>query len=166
MAPGGSGASGADNNVISTTSGGGYASSAGTSMAVPHVSGAVALLLAQGLSPSAAVSRLLGGLDRVPCGAGCQGRLNVALPRVGPGRPRSRPGDHPGPGGRSSDQAVAPRAGVRRRHRRPRRRRLAAVAHHDRRPGGGVARRWTRSPSPWPPGPGGRSRPVPGSTRW
>ncbi len=78
VAPGGSGVAGADNNVISTTSGGGYASSAGTSMAVPHVSGAVALLLAQGLSPAAAVARLLGGLDRVPCGTGCQGRLNVA----------------------------------------------------------------------------------------
>jgi subtilisin family serine protease len=77
VAPGGSGAAGPDNNVISTTTGGGYASSAGTSMAVPQVSGAVALLLAQGLSPSAAVSRLLGALDRVPCGAGCQGRLNV-----------------------------------------------------------------------------------------
>jgi subtilisin family serine protease len=77
VAPGGSGVAGPENNVISTAAGGGYASSAGTSMAVPHVSGAVALLLAQGLSPSAAVAKLLGALDRVPCGAGCQGRLNV-----------------------------------------------------------------------------------------
>ena len=79
MAPGGSGAAGPDNNIISTATGGGYASSAGTSMAVPQVSGAVALLLAQGLSPSAAVSKLLATLDRVPCGAGCQGRLNVGV---------------------------------------------------------------------------------------
>ncbi len=79
VAPGGSGVSGVDNNIISTTIGGGYASSAGTSLAVPHVSGAVALLLAQGLSPSAAVSKLLATLDRVPCGAGCQGRLNVGV---------------------------------------------------------------------------------------
>ena len=78
VAPGGAGVAGPDNNVISTAAGGGYASSAGTSMAAPHVSGAIALLLAQGLSPSAAVSKLLATLDRVPCGAGCQGRLNVA----------------------------------------------------------------------------------------
>ncbi|MEA2973482.1 MAG: serine protease [Actinomycetota bacterium] len=79
VAPGGSGAAGPDNNIISTASGGGYASSAGTSMAAPQVAGAVALLLAQGLSPSAAVSKLLATLDRVPCGAGCQGRLNVGV---------------------------------------------------------------------------------------
>jgi subtilisin family serine protease len=79
VAPGGSGAAGPDNNIISTATGGGYASSAGTSMAVPQVSGAVALLLAKGLSPSAAVARLLATLDRVPCGAGCQGRLNVGV---------------------------------------------------------------------------------------
>jgi subtilisin family serine protease len=83
VAPGGSGTGGADNNVISTfplsTGGSGYASAAGTSMAAPHVSGAVALLLAQGLSPVAAVNRLLATVDKSsPCGRGCQGRLNVA----------------------------------------------------------------------------------------
>jgi len=82
-APGGGGGGGADSNVISTfplaSGGSGYASAAGTSMAAPQVAGAVALLLAQGMSPSAAVSRLLGTLDkRVSCGRGCQGRLNVA----------------------------------------------------------------------------------------
>ncbi len=82
VAPGGAGSGGADSNVISTfpiaSGGSGYASAAGTSMAAPHVAGAVALLLAQGLTPSAAVARLLATLDKVACGAGCQGRLNVA----------------------------------------------------------------------------------------
>jgi subtilisin family serine protease len=83
VAPGGAGSGGADSNVISTfpvaSGGSGYASAAGTSMAAPHVSGAVALLLAQGLSPTAAVSRILGTLDKSQaCGRGCQGRLNVA----------------------------------------------------------------------------------------
>jgi subtilisin family serine protease len=86
VAPGGAGSGGADSNVISTfpvvlngTGGSGYAAAAGTSMAAPQVSGAVALLLAQGLSPAAAVNRLLTTLDTSsPCGRGCQGRLNVA----------------------------------------------------------------------------------------
>ncbi len=101
VAPGGSGVTGPDNNIITTAVGGGYAGTAGTSMAVPHVSGAVALLLAQGLSPSAAVARLLGSLDRVPCGPGCQGRLNVgAASGAAPGAVPTRTGA-PGP-------AVAP----------------------------------------------------------
>jgi subtilisin family serine protease len=83
VAPGGAGTGGADSNVISTfplaLGGSGYASAAGTSMAAPHVAGAVALLLAQGLAPAAAVTRLLATLDKgSPCGQGCQGRLNVA----------------------------------------------------------------------------------------
>jgi serine protease len=82
VAPGGAGAGGADSNVISTFpvagGGSGYVSAAGTSMAAPHVAGAVALLLAQGLSPTAAVNRLLSSLDRsASCGSGCQGRLDV-----------------------------------------------------------------------------------------
>src|SRR5256885_2285130 len=51
-------------------------------MAASHVTGAVALLLAQGLSPQAAVQRLLDTADpTVSCGADsptCKGRLDVA----------------------------------------------------------------------------------------
>ena len=77
VAPGGNG-DGPGQDIISPVPGGRYEWVAGTSMAAPHVSGALALLLAQGLTPSAAVERLLGTLDRaVPCGEGCRGRLDV-----------------------------------------------------------------------------------------
>jgi subtilisin family serine protease len=88
-APGGSGA-GPGEDILSTYPASRYAWVAGTSMAAPHVSGAVALLLAQGLSPSAAVQRILANLDRLACGAGCQGRLNVGA-AVGSGAPGGGP---------------------------------------------------------------------------
>ena len=77
VAPGGNG-KGPGVDVISPIPGGRYEWVAGTSMAAPHVSGSLALLLAQGLGPSAAVDRLLATLDHsVACGPGCQGRLDL-----------------------------------------------------------------------------------------
>ena len=58
-----------------------YTYLAGTSMAAPHVSGALALLLAQGYSQADAVTRLLDTVDKgVGCEATsstCRGRINV-----------------------------------------------------------------------------------------
>ena len=58
-----------------------YTYLAGTSMAAPHVSGALALLLAQGYSQQDAVTRLLDTADKdVGCEANsstCRGRINV-----------------------------------------------------------------------------------------
>lgn len=78
VAPGGNG-DGPGADVLAPVPGGKYAWAAGTSMAAPHVSAVLALLLAQGLDPSAAVGRLLETLDHsTACGPGCQGRLDAA----------------------------------------------------------------------------------------
>ncbi|HZQ56807.1 MAG TPA: S8 family serine peptidase [Acidimicrobiales bacterium] len=55
-----------------------YAVDEGTSMAAAEVSGVLALLLAQGLTPAAAVERLLATADAAPCGAGCVGAVDAA----------------------------------------------------------------------------------------
>jgi subtilisin family serine protease len=77
VAPGGNG-DGPGADVLSPLPGGRYEWVAGTSMAAPHASGVLALLLAQGLSPQVAVDRLLANLDHsVACGLGCRGRLDA-----------------------------------------------------------------------------------------
>ncbi len=58
-APGGDNSGDADGDIVSAFPDNGCALSAGTSMAAPHVSGALALLRARGLTPRQAVDRLL-----------------------------------------------------------------------------------------------------------
>jgi hypothetical protein len=84
VAPGGDGISSKpENDIYSTWWESGkrdqYKAEAGTSMATPHVSGTLALLLARGLTPQAAVDTLLATADRrVQCGSNCRGRLDAA----------------------------------------------------------------------------------------
>ncbi|MCA1845865.1 MAG: S8 family serine peptidase, partial [Actinobacteria bacterium] len=82
LAPGGAGDGNKDHDIWSTFWVKGktnsYAALAGTSMATPHVVGAVALLLAEGLTPQQAIERLINTADaKVSCD-NCKGRLDIA----------------------------------------------------------------------------------------
>ena len=100
-----------------------YAYQAGTSMATPHVTGAVALLLAKGYSAQGAIERVLATVDPMSCGPNsphCRGRLNVdaavgdpspaqpaaPAPQPAPGSPA---GGAPAGGGPSGQPAASPR---------------------------------------------------------
>jgi serine protease len=86
LAPGGAGGDTEKADIYSTWWAAGasdqYRYLAGTSMAAPHVTGAVALLLAQGYDAQQAVDRILATVDTsVSCGVNsptCHGRLDVA----------------------------------------------------------------------------------------
>ncbi|MGH9041741.1 MAG: S8 family serine peptidase [Acidimicrobiia bacterium] len=84
VAPGGVGDGNKANDILSTIWAKGqtnaYGALAGTSMAAPHVTGALALLLGEGHTPLSAIQRLLETTDPVGCGTAsptCQGRINV-----------------------------------------------------------------------------------------
>ena len=86
MAPGGAGGHTPATDILSSIWKKGehtqYAPRAGTSMAAPHVTGALALLLAKGYGQQEAVDRLLSSANHsVSCGlnsANCAGRLDTA----------------------------------------------------------------------------------------
>jgi thermitase len=82
LAPGGGGDGTPESDILSTWWQRGktneYRALAGTSMAAPHVAGAIALLLAKGLTPEQAVARLLETSTPHPgCDSAC-GRLDTA----------------------------------------------------------------------------------------
>jgi subtilisin family serine protease len=86
VAPGGVGSGKPESDIYSTFWESGktnsYKALAGTSMAAPHVTGAMADLIGKGYTPQAAVARLLETANHaVSCGgdsAYCQGRLDLA----------------------------------------------------------------------------------------
>src|SRR5207245_635227 len=113
VAPGGANDHNPNDDIVSTWPNNQYATLSGTSMAVPQVAGAVALLLSKGLDRDAAVQRLLA--TATPC-AGCgHGRIAAAPTAVGAGPAAVARRDPP------ARRPPAP-GGGRRRGRAPRRR--------------------------------------------
>jgi subtilisin family serine protease len=82
LAPGGAGDGNPEHDIYSTFWDGktanAYKALAGTSMAAPHVAGAVALLLAEGLTPQQAIERLISTADAKVACDNCKGRMDLA----------------------------------------------------------------------------------------
>ena len=82
LAPGGAGDGNPEHDIYSTfwqkDKPNAYRALAGTSMATPHVVGAVALLLAEGFTPQQVVERLISTADSKVACDNCKGRLDVA----------------------------------------------------------------------------------------
>ncbi|TMM18972.1 MAG: hypothetical protein E6G01_02835 [Actinobacteria bacterium] len=96
--------------IISTYWSAGHANSygydEGTSMATPHVTGTVALLLAMGRTPSQAVSETLSSANKgASCGSGCAGRLDASS-AVGAGPAAGAPSAAARSGGATSRPAT------------------------------------------------------------
>jgi hypothetical protein len=120
LAPGGNRAEGGEPSMIFSAwwrrgQSNQYAYEQGTSMAAPHVSGALALLLSRpGMTAQRAVEIVLGTADRrVRCGANspnCVGRLDVAKAVAATGGPTTAAPAPPGPPPTAANQSrPAPR---------------------------------------------------------
>ena len=116
VAPGGNGA--AARQIFSTYwqpgATGQYGFLQGTSMATPHVSASLALLLSRGVTQQQAVDLLLASANKaVSCGSTCAGRLDIGAAMAATGFTPSAPAPAPPPA--TAPAAAAPTTAARQR---------------------------------------------------